>query len=86
MGWLKLIDFNAFIESDMADDPMDSRGEERGEGWASWAWSMVPAVLPAADTESSDDESETPPAPRPPVFDISFYNKRATLVIKVKIV
>lgn len=43
---------------------------------------MVPAVLPAAE-ESSDDELEVQTKPSPPVFDVSFFNRKASLVIKV---
>lgn len=64
-------------------DPSDPA---RNEGWASWAWSMVPQVLPTEGQDSagsSSDESEVPPSKPSPVFDISFYNRKATLVVKV---
>lgn len=73
------------IYAESADDEPHSRPPEEhgGEGWASWAWSYVPAVLPDGEMDSSDDEGEPPPRPPPPIFDVSFFNKRATLVVKV---
>lgn len=59
--------------------------EAQAEGWVSWAWSKVPAVLPTGE-EASDDETDSMEAPAPPVFDISFFNKKASLVFKVSYV
>ena len=73
------------IFSDEPAEDLDRPPEEGSEGWASWAWSMVPAVRQGSgESESSDDDAEPPPPPAPPVFDISFFNKRATVVVKVK--
>lgn len=54
------------------------------EGWASWAWSMV-AVGEGVEEEGEEEggSEEPPEKPAPPIFDISFYNKTASLVIKV---
>lgn len=58
---------------------------EHRDGWASWAWSMVPQILPpeADDTSSDGSDSADRKPTSPPVFDISFYNKRLTITIKV---
>lgn len=56
---------------------------EKGGGWASWAWSMVPAVLPASEESSDDDDPTAASQPAPPVFDVSFFNRKASLIIKV---
>lgn len=43
---------------------------------------MVPTVIPPVE-DSSDEEAEPPSKPAPPIFDVSFYNKKASLVFKV---
>ena len=43
---------------------------------------MVPQIVPPED-DSEEEDMQTSVTPQPPVFDISFYNKHASLVIKV---
>ena len=72
------------IVGDEEEPVAAEQGGADSEGWASWAWSMIPQVLPEEDNSgSSGDESETTAKSSPPVFDISFYNRKATIVFKV---
>ena len=52
------------------------------EGWASWAWSYVPQILPSGEEEDGD-ESGPRRKPQLPVLTLGFYIKQASLAFKV---
>ncbi|CAH1773157.1 unnamed protein product [Owenia fusiformis] len=60
-----------------ADTP---EGEE-GEGWGSWAWSYVPAILPPGE-EEQDDQSVRK-KPQPLILEIGGYITKAEVVFKL---
>ncbi|XP_074656098.1 intermembrane lipid transfer protein VPS13B-like [Tubulanus polymorphus] len=57
------------------------------QGWASWAWSYVPQVMPEFETTDEDDEgsdsSTEPPQKKPPVLAFGIYIKHAALTFKL---
>ncbi|XP_067305536.1 intermembrane lipid transfer protein VPS13B [Pseudorasbora parva] len=80
----------------LMDDPEASltgqfyQGEDEDEGWVSWAWSFVPAIVSAED-EEAEAESEAPEAgarpllksPRDPVVCVGFYCTKASVTFKL---
>lgn len=78
-----------YLFLDDASDSQNGEPDVNSVGWASWAWSMVPQVLPEGEEEQADEEAgdgneqSEAHTPQKPVFDISFYNKKASFVIKV---
>ena len=61
---------------------------EESQGWASWAWSYVPQILPAEEDEGDEDydPAEGPRRqPQPPVVSLGFYIKTASVVFKASI-
>ena len=54
-----------------------------GEGWASWAWSYVPQILPSGEEGEDDDEQGPRRKPQPGVLSLGFYIKKASIVFKV---
>ncbi|XP_039544806.1 vacuolar protein sorting-associated protein 13B-like isoform X5 [Pimephales promelas] len=69
--------------------------EDEDQGWVSWAWSFVPAIVSAEDeegegesgfyTESTEAGSARPlhRSPRDPVVSIGFYCTKASLTFKL---
>ena len=52
------------------------------EGWASWAWSYVPQILPSSEEEEYEEEARRKKAP-PPVLSLGFYINKTSVVFKV---
>jgi len=52
------------------------------QGWASWAWSYVPQILP---TEEEEEDQTARPHRKPPpsVFSFGMYGYKLTLKFKV---
>ncbi|XDV39485.1 hypothetical protein PO909_008729 [Leuciscus waleckii] len=71
------------------------QGEDEDQGWMSWAWSFVPAIVSAEDeegesesgfyTESTEAGSARPlhKSPRDPVVSVGFYCTKASLTFKL---
>lgn len=72
------------------------QGEDEDQGWVSWAWSFVPAIVSAEDEEGESESGfyaesqETGAAqplhksPRDPVVSIGFYCTKASVTFKVR--
>lgn len=72
------------------------QGEDEDQGWMSWAWSFVPAIVSAEDeegesesgfyTESQEAGAARPlhKSPRDPVVSVGFYCTKASVTFKVR--
>lgn len=70
------------------------QSEDKDEGWVSWAWSFVPAIVSAGeeDTEGesglyTEDNGTAPPLQhsyKDPVVSVGFYCTKASVTFKVK--
>lgn len=71
-------------------------GEEDEQGWVSWAWSFVPAIVSADEEEGEEgyyqegEEGGRPRsrqrhAPKDPVVSIGFYCTKASVTFKVRL-
>ncbi|XP_060068135.1 intermembrane lipid transfer protein VPS13B-like [Ylistrum balloti] len=58
----------------------DPSGDE--QGWASWAWSYVPQILPSEEEEVSEAAS-TPKKRSPPVLSVGMYAHKASVTFKL---
>lgn len=68
--------------------------QEPDQGWVSWAWSFVPAIV---DTEEEDEEglyqqdaggitkSPQQHTPKDPIVSIGFYCTKASVMFKVSV-
>lgn len=62
------------------------------QGWVSWAWSFVPAIVGNDDEEGDsagmDDETamnqQKSPTVKDPIVSIGFYCTKATITFKVR--
>lgn len=52
------------------------------QGWASWAWSYVPQILPSEEEELGD-ASTTPKQKTPPILSIGMYAHKASVTFKL---
>ncbi|XP_067217864.1 intermembrane lipid transfer protein VPS13B-like isoform X4 [Chanodichthys erythropterus] len=71
------------------------QGEDEDQGWMSWAWSFVPAIVSAEDeegesesgfyTESQEAGAARPlhKSPRDPVVSVGFYCTKASVTFKL---
>ena len=69
------------------------QGEEGDQGWVSWAWSFVPAIVGAEDEEGEEGfyqqgeeggrSSPQQNPPKDPVVSIGFYCTKASVTFKV---
>ncbi len=70
------------------------QGEDEDEGWMSWAWSFVPAIVSTEEEEGEGEGfyTDTPESgaarplqnpPRDPVVSVGFYCTKASLTFKV---
>lgn len=83
-----------------ASDPALTRqyfqGEDEDQGWMSWAWSFVPAIVSTEEEEEEEGESgfytdtaepgaarPLQNAPRDPVVSVGFYCTKASVTFKV---
>ena len=80
-----------YMQPGGSDDPMD-------EGWVSWAWSFVPAIVGEEDEEGEEGEdgschqrepgsspsgTQQHMQPRDPIVSIGFYCTKASVTFKV---
>ncbi|XP_041362052.1 vacuolar protein sorting-associated protein 13B-like [Gigantopelta aegis] len=62
-------------------DQAEGEDEDEDEGWASWAWSYVPQILPSEEDLAGEDRPRTKPLP--PVVSIGFYIHKASVMFKL---
>ncbi len=54
------------------------------EGWASWAWSYVPQILPAYDENELGEYDGPRRKPQPGILSVGFYVTKASIIFKVR--
>lgn len=74
-------------------DPYLHQDDDQQQGWVSWAWSFVPAIVSYDDEEnesSGTDDGTTlrqqkSQSLKDPIISIGFYCSKATVTFKVRI-
>lgn len=77
----------------VTQDPYLHQDDDQQQGWVSWAWSFVPAIVSYDDeeNESSGIDDGTPlhqqksQSLKDPIISIGFYCSKATVTFKVRI-
>ena len=60
------------------------QGEDLQQGWASWAWSYVPQILPDGEEEGVTEEGTEPKRkPEPTLLAVGLYCEKASVTFKV---
>lgn len=71
------------------------QGEDEDQGWMSWAWSFVPAIVSTGEeegegesglyTDTPESGAARPPqsSPRDPIVSVGFYCTKASVTFKV---
>lgn len=74
-------------------DPYLHQDDDQQQGWVSWAWSFVPAIVSYDDEENNsggiDDgttlHQQKSQSLKDPIISIGFYCTKATVTFKVRI-
>jgi len=77
----------------VTQDPYLHQDDDQQQGWVSWAWSFVPAIVSYDDEEnesSGTDDGTTlrqqkSQSLKDPIISIGFYCSKATVTFKVRI-
>lgn len=76
----------------ISQDPYLHQDDDQQQGWVSWAWSFVPAIVSYDDEENdsggTDDgttEQQKSQSLKDPIISVGFYCTKATVTFKVNI-
>lgn len=80
------------IGKDISPEFYIPQDDDQQQGWVSWAWSFVPAIV-GTDNEDSDDvgvddgtmNQQKSPIIKDPIVSIGFYCTKATITFKASI-
>ncbi|KAL4227239.1 Vacuolar protein sorting-associated protein 13B [Mactra antiquata] len=62
--------------------PEHNEQQQQQQGWASWAWSYVPQILPE-DEDELEPEARSPRKPPPSIFSLGMYAYKTTIKFKM---